>query len=245
MVRDLAGGPSGSVQTGEVAVAEVALEGDYLAAAGYEDPTQARIAAWNWRTGAGVASVALPRRANLPLPAIAADGSLAYGTRPNSCGGSLRLVRPGEPAPSELASDVCGNPEWAGEELVVQRGSRLVALTPGGAQRTLLNLGRVRLEGFAADAEDLAYILPTCAGRDAIHLVRTDAAAAGAGAPGCPLAVPRQTLMADEGRRVRVRVRCARGCFGVVQIRAGGSRVASAFYSRGGTAGPGQAAAVA
>ena len=79
------------------------------------------------------------------------------------------MLAPGA-APRTLASGVCQLAQFAADEVVAKRKTKLVAIPLSGSEHTLVNLGQVTV--VAADAQNtrkVGYAMPTCAGDTAIR----------------------------------------------------------------------------
>jgi hypothetical protein len=174
-----------------------------------------------------------------PAFALRPDGALAFVTfggtaPPENCQGTLLLLGPGEVIPQTLATDMCNLVDFAGDEVLSRHRRALVAIPPGGAEDTLLNLGRVELRGVTADGTSVAYALRTCDGDgDAtVHRVVVSAVAASAGAPRCPLRIASQTARVGRKRYFRVRMVSRRGAAGFMELRRHGATILEKAFER-------------
>jgi hypothetical protein len=227
VVRSLEGGPTETVPTQGREPEALALAGDFLAVAARErledpetGPPAGALTVWNWRTGAQVSEAPIPAGFEPVLIEVAGSGSAAFIVPGETCEeGRLSVVDPGAAAARAVATGVCGKVSWNGAEIVTRRSDRLVAIAGDGSERTLVDHGSVTLADFAEDGSDLAYALPTCGGDTTIERVELDIGTRGAGAPGCPLAIPRQRLEMGAQGRVRLRLACKRGCSGTARFK--------------------------
>jgi hypothetical protein len=227
IVRPLGGGDPETVPIEGRIVQALALAGDHVAvsardrlAEGASGPPAGAITVWNWRTGAKVSEVALAPGPEEPPFDVTDAGSLAFIAPGDTCDeGRLNVLAPADAAPRQVATGVCGQVIWDGTEIVTRRSDRIVAIVPDGEETAVLEHGPVTVADFASDDTRFAYALPTCGGDTAVELVDLSTAGEDAGAAGCPVRIPRQRLVMTSQRRVRLRLRCPRGCSGTAKFR--------------------------
>lgn len=166
---------------------------------------------------------------------VARNGSLAvltFDARPG-CGSELtRYSSSGELQDTHSACDLVAH--LSGETIVVQgddSGQRIVELPAGaGAPRNVLELGRVPLKAADADRSKIAWVVPTCAGGDAMHLDDLDAPDIAVVRSRCPASLATRGLVAVPRRRADLWVRCPLGCTGTLTLRAGARRIGRRGY---------------
>lgn len=244
VVRSLADESARRVPGGGRRIEALALAGERLAILSYEKlpegtsgPASGELAVWNLQTLTKVMSVPVGPSVARPALALRPDGALAFVTfggtaPPENCQGTLLLLGPGEVIPQTLATDMCNLVDFAGDEVLSRHRRALVAIPPGGAEHTLLNLGRVELRGATADGTSVAYALRTCDGDATAHRVVVSAVAASAGAPRCPLRIASQTARVGRKRYFRVRMVSRRGAAGFMELRRHGATILEKAFER-------------
>jgi hypothetical protein len=244
VVRSLADGSVRRVSVAGRLVESLSLAGDRLGILSYPrtpegspPPETGEVAVWDLTTGTKVGSVTVQQSVVPPVFDVRADGTLALVTfpeavQPESCVGLLSLLRPGDPSPTALATTVCNRVAFAGEEVLFERRQRLLAIPLGGAERSLLRLDGVALLDAAAEGSRVAYALLTCSGDTTIHLVELSADEAIAGSTACPFRIASRRARVAPNRRLRIRLRCRRGCAGQMSLRVSGRTVAEAGFER-------------
>lgn len=100
----------------------------------------------------------------------------------------------------------------------------------GAGSRDLAALGSVESTPFDADARHVTYGLVTCDGNVELRLVSLATAPLRAPDPRCPVRVGARTLSPAAKGRVRVRLRCPRGCRGVLALKRNASLLATETF---------------
>lgn len=100
----------------------------------------------------------------------------------------------------------------------------------GAGSRDLAALGSVESTPFDADARHVTYGLATCDGNVELRLVSLATAPLRAPDPRCPVRVGARTLSPAAKGRVRVRLRCPRGCRGVLALKRKASLLATETF---------------
>jgi hypothetical protein len=231
VVRSLADGSVRRVPSGGRQIEALALAGERLAVASYENlpegmpgPPNGELAVWDLQALTKLASVPVGAPVVRPAFALRPDGALAFVTfadtaQRDQCQGTLSLLRAGAVTPQTLATDTCNFVDFAGDQVLGRHKRSLVTISPEGAEHTLLNLGRVELRGATADDTSVAYSLRTCAGDASLYRVAASAPAASAGAPRCPLRIASQRAHVGPKRYFRVRLVSRRGAAGFIELR--------------------------
>jgi hypothetical protein len=215
------------------AIARFVVAGDYVAVA-----TAPASGAWpdeatvhDARSGRLLYAVALPADEVLHGIDMGSDGTLAVVSSsamndPPSvfCAtSSLRLYTPARPSGRRLEVRPCSAlVELAGTRVLYTAGaghrSTLTAVDAQDERQRILRFGNVRLGGVDAEERRIAYVVRLCSGHGRIMVQRLDEPVVSAGSPRCPVSLPARRLLASRSGRLRVPVRCPRGCDGFLYV---------------------------
>jgi hypothetical protein len=256
VVRDLAGGGLGEIpQPQGTKVSWIRAAGPFVAIrrSPADGVAQTEVSVHDLRARSDVLTVPSPAGRYITGFDVQADGKLVAASRSSdartgACGGDqLAWYQPGDEEAHTLDVGPCETGVRIDRDRIVflrgrLRHNRVLSVTTlAGSARDLVRFGRFPVFEVEADASRVAYDLPTCAARDAIFVRSIAARSTSAGSPSCPLRLPAQRLVFGHDGRAAVRLRCVRGCAGILRLKAHGRIVArGAFQAHAGRAASGR-----
>ncbi len=177
-------------------------------------------------------NIALPEERDILASDIQRDGKAVLLTREiaasdDACRGyRLTWYSIAEPIPHDLAVTPCrGSVAITGDRIVFTSATpnpRSLAVTDiAGQARQLAEFG-VAL--FDTDIARVTYGVSNCAGGDDFFVQHFDGPVHRASPSLCPISITSRRLRAAAHNRVRLRLRCPRGCNGRISIRAADGR---------------------
>jgi len=173
-------------------------------------------------------SLTFPKERDIIASDLQRDGKVALLTREiaasnDSCRGyTLSWYSVAEPTAHEVPVNACGGPVAIARDRIVFQGAeprpRSLAVTDlAGQGRQLTNFGA--LFDLDTRADRVTYALRNCAGGQDFFIQRFDGPVHEAPPSPCPVRIASRRLSATARNRVRVRLRCPKGCAGRLSLR--------------------------